>query len=82
MKTNHEQNPVNRAVNALGGKDQFLADAVGVTHQAVSDWRKKGYISYRKAAQVAAITGIPEFILCPKFFKPPMKTRRKRTATE
>lgn len=75
--TQLEKNPVNRAVNALGGKDQFLADAVGVTHQAVSDWRKKGYISYRKAAEVASITGIPEFILCPKYFKPPMKSRKR-----
>ena len=75
--THHENNPVNRAVNALGGKDQFLADAVGVTHQAVSDWRKKGYGSYRKAAEVARLTGIPEFILSPKYFKAPVKSRRK-----
>ena len=75
--TQLEKNPVNRAVNALGGKDQFLADAVGVTHQAVSDWRKKGYVSYRKAAEVARLTGIPEFILCPRYFKEPVKSRRK-----
>ena len=75
--TQLENNPVNRAVNALGGKDQFLADAVGVTHQAVSDWRKKGYVSYRKTAEVARLTGIPVFFLCPKYFIAPTKSRRK-----
>nr|DAF26553.1 MAG TPA: CI repressor [Caudoviricetes sp.] len=69
-------NPVDRAVAAFGKTDIELADALGITHQAVSRWRQLGYVSYRYAAKVSALTGIPEYILCPNFFRPPKKSRR------
>lgn len=44
------------------------AEELGITRQALQDWRINGRVSHRKAAHVAQITGIPIEDLRPDLF--------------
>lgn len=47
-----------QAIAAAPGIVAF-AKALGVTHQAVSAWRKKGHVPLARAAQIEALYGVP-----------------------
>jgi hypothetical protein len=49
---------LNRAIQAGGGIISF-AKAMGVTHQAVYHWKKRGYVPFDKAAKVQHLFGEP-----------------------
>jgi hypothetical protein len=49
---------LNRAIQAGGGVISF-ARAMGVTHQAVYHWKKRGYVPFDKAAKVQKLYGEP-----------------------
>jgi len=49
---------LNRAIQAGGGVISF-ARAMGVTHQAVYHWKKRGYVPLDKAARVQSLFGEP-----------------------
>lgn len=44
---------------ALSGGQVRLAAALGVTQQAVSSWRRRGWMPYARAERTAALTGVP-----------------------
>ncbi|MDE2107082.1 MAG: helix-turn-helix domain-containing protein [Patescibacteria group bacterium] len=46
-----------QAIAAAPGIVAF-AKALGVTHQAVSAWRKKGHVSLVRAAQIETLYGV------------------------
>lgn len=47
-----------RAVKFAGGVTPF-SRAVGVTHQAVYQWLRRGWLTPKRAEQVSALYGIP-----------------------
>jgi hypothetical protein len=49
---------LDRAIQAGGGVISF-AKAMGVTHQAVYHWKKRGYVPFDKAAKVQKLYGEP-----------------------
>lgn len=52
------EDTLNRAIAAGGGIIAF-ARAMGVTHQAVYHWKKRGYVPFDKAAKVQNLFGEP-----------------------
>ncbi len=49
---------IDRAIAAGGGIMSF-AEAIGVTHQAVYSWKRRGYAPPIRAARIDALYGIP-----------------------
>ena len=49
---------INRAIEKAGGVAQ-LGKALGVTHQAVCLWRKKGVVPVERAVDIERLYGIP-----------------------
>jgi hypothetical protein len=49
---------LDRAIEAGGGVISF-AKKMGVTHQAVYHWKKRGYVPFDKAAKVQNLFGEP-----------------------
>jgi len=47
------------------------AEELGVTRQAIRDWRLRGAVSYLRVQQVSDITGIPIDELRPDLFRDP-----------
>ena len=56
------EDTLNRAIAAGGGTMAF-AKAMGVTHQAVYHWKKRGYVPLDKAARVQSLFGEPMLAL-------------------
>lgn len=50
------------AIDAGGGIVKF-ADTLGVKHQAVYHWQKKGHMPFERAAEVERRWGIPHRLL-------------------
>lgn len=49
---------IERAIEAAGGV-AALARSIGVTHQAVSQWRARGWAPPSRAMQMEECTGVP-----------------------
>lgn len=63
-----QRNPhLEEAITRAGGIIAF-AKALGVTHQAVSAWRKKGYVPPDRARQIENATGINRALLVSRKF--------------
>lgn len=43
----------------LAGSQKALADALGVSQQAVSEWETKGWVPLERATEIEALYGIP-----------------------
>lgn len=54
---------VQKACDKMGGQNR-LADALGVTPQAVSLWVKHGYVPWERVHDVAMLTGVARIELC------------------
>ena len=56
--TNNERLPALReAIDKLGGVVSF-ANAIGVTHQAVYYWFRKGWVPLERAVVIERLTGV------------------------
>lgn len=66
MKKPRRDPALQRAIEAAGGPAK-LARAVGVTIQAVSEWRK---CPPKRARAVEAVSGVARERLCPQVFGP------------
>ena len=51
------------AAIAAAGKQQLLAEAIGVSQQAVSRWRRRGYVPVCHVVQIEAQFGVPRTTL-------------------
>jgi DNA-binding transcriptional regulator YdaS (Cro superfamily) len=49
---------IRRAVDEAGGVNQ-LAEAIGVTHQAVYQWLGRGWVPLDRAAEIETQFGVP-----------------------
>jgi DNA-binding transcriptional regulator YdaS (Cro superfamily) len=49
---------VDTAVQRAGGIVRF-AKALGITHQAVYDWKRRGWVPLERAVAIESIFGIP-----------------------
>lgn len=58
-----EKPGVERACEIAGGQ-KFLAEAMGVTPQAVSYWVAQGYVPWERVFKVAELTGVVRKELC------------------
>lgn len=47
------------AAIAAAGKQQLLAEAIGVSQQAVSRWRRRGYVPVCHVVQIETQFGVP-----------------------
>ncbi|QDH50411.1 hypothetical protein [Caulobacter phage KcrB] len=50
-------NGVEKAIENAGGAQQFAA-RLGVSHQAVYQWRKKGWVPTKRVLQVEKLFGV------------------------
>jgi len=68
-----DHTPLQRAIEAKGSQ-AALADAIGVSQQAVSYWLKsaEGRPSAEYAVKIERETGIPRHELRPDLFDPPL----------
>jgi DNA-binding transcriptional regulator YdaS (Cro superfamily) len=64
--------PLRRALEAAGGK-AALAKAIGLTHQALSTWRR---VPPLRVLAVEKVTGISREVLRPDIY-PPAPARKK-----
>ena len=64
---NDPASPLGRAIKAIGTM-QALADAVGISIQAVSQWKR---VPPLRVLEVERITGIPRHELRPDIYPPP-----------
>jgi len=53
---------LNTAIKRAGGIVKFAA-ALGVTHQAVTNWRRQGFVPPTRALQIETLTSIPRVSL-------------------
>ncbi len=53
-----EQSGLARAVQFAGGVSAF-AQSLGVTHQAVYQWLRRGWLTPKRAEQVSELYGVP-----------------------
>lgn len=53
-----EQTGLARAVQFAGGVSSF-AQSLGVTHQAVYQWLRRGWLTPKRAEQVSELYGVP-----------------------
>jgi hypothetical protein len=60
------------------GSLTVMADAIGVTPQAISHWKK---VPVQRVAQVEKVTGIPRHLLRPDVFDAPTNTDSKIVST-
>lgn len=49
---------IERAIAALGNQT-VLATRLGVTQQAISSWRRRGWVPTMRADEIAQISGVP-----------------------
>jgi DNA-binding transcriptional regulator YdaS (Cro superfamily) len=67
-----------------GGRDE-LRKALGVSNQTLSDWKRWGHVSAKRAVAVEALTGISRQDLCPQFnwgIEPPKPAPTKKPRAE
>lgn len=57
---------IDEVFEAAGGREA-LQKSLGVSKQTISDWKRWGHVSAKRAPAVEAITGIPRQRLCPYF---------------
>ena len=65
------QRSVDKALRILRQKFRTYgaaADELGITRQALRDWRAKGRVSVRRVKRVSELTGIPKHELRPDIF--------------
>lgn len=63
---------------AVAGSQGILAAWVGVSRQAVSRWNCHGEVPSNRADQVADLTGVPAWMLCPRFRRKPGAVQKRR----
>lgn len=56
--TDTSREAIETAIKRAGGIIAF-ARGLGVTHQAVSAWRKRGYAPFDRAARIETLWGVP-----------------------
>lgn len=59
------QTSIDEAIERGGGIVAF-SKAMGISHQAIYGWRKRGFVPFTRAVQVEALCGIP----CAKLVEP------------
>jgi hypothetical protein len=57
---------IDEAFEKAGGREGLMK-SLGVSKQTISDWKRWGRVSAKRAPAVEAITGIPRQRLCPGF---------------
>ena len=62
MKNNERFPALREAIDKAGGIVKFAA-AVGVTHQAVYAWFRKGWMPLERAVVVERLTGVDRLLL-------------------
>jgi DNA-binding transcriptional regulator YdaS (Cro superfamily) len=57
---------IDRVIEQAGGRDALMR-SLGVSKQTISDWKRWGHVSAKRAPAVEKLTGIPRTELCPDF---------------
>lgn len=65
-------NPIILATETLQCNQSELARRLGVERAVISVWKRRGHIPVRAVKHVAAVTGIPAYVLCPAYFPGPV----------
>ena len=58
-------NPIDAALQAIGGTQSQLARMIGVTPAVVTSWRARGYVTQKHLRKAVEVTGLPAHILNP-----------------
>lgn len=71
-------NPDLEAFFANRGAQITVSKALGISKQAVNDWRKKGFVPPERANDFEKFTGVPREKACPTFqWAKPKRTKQK-----
>jgi DNA-binding transcriptional regulator YdaS (Cro superfamily) len=61
---------VERIISAYGGA-AALARRIGISRNAVSQWREKDHVPVERVLEIEKITGIPRHEIRPDIYPPP-----------
>lgn len=62
--------PVERVIQAYGGASA-LARRLGISRNAVSDWRRNGRVPEDRVEQIKEVTGLSEHLIRPDLYPVP-----------
>ena len=65
MKTSTTVNPIDVALQTIGGTQAQLAKLIGVTPAVVWNWKRRGYITQKYLKKAVEVTGLPANVLNP-----------------
>lgn len=57
---------IDEVLEKAGGR-QALQESLGVSKQTISDWKRLGHVSAKRAPAIEKLTGISRKRLCPDF---------------
>jgi DNA-binding transcriptional regulator YdaS (Cro superfamily) len=64
---------VDRVIETYGGA-AALARRLGISRNAVSDWRSKQRVPVERVLDIEKLTGIPRYEIRPDIYPPPSQT--------
>jgi hypothetical protein len=73
-----QSNPVLAAIREERGLAGKIAEATGLTRQAIWMWKR---VPPRHAATVAKYLKLPRYMVCPEVFPPPKHARAAKNST-
>ena len=74
-------NPDLEILFANRGAQVAVSKALGVSKQAVNDWRRNGFVPPDRASDFEKFTGVPREKACPNFqWAKPKRTKQKAEA--
>lgn len=70
-------NPIDIVLSTRGCTQSVLAKELGVERATIAVWKCRGFIPPKNVKRLSEVTGIPPYVLCPKYFPAPKIDEQK-----